>query len=113
MLEVVQLEHFMPSLFAQEQDRSPAAVSKVLRQLTDKGLIAASVSELDARQRNYVVTHQGEAILRSLRKHREVAIEKVWLELSQEELGQFEVLGNKVAERLEAVAHQEKASDKE
>lgn len=105
VLEVVQLEHFMPSLFAQAQDRSPAAVSKILRQLTDKGLIAASVSEVDARQRNYIVTAQGKEVLAALRADREAAIEKVWLNLTQDELNQFEALGRKLAERIELVAH--------
>lgn len=105
MLEVIQTEHFMPSLFAQEQDRSPAAVSKILRQLSNKELITASVSSVDGRQRNYVVTAKGNATLSALRAKREEAIEQVWLDLSHTELDQFETLGERIAGKLRIIAH--------
>ncbi len=110
VLEVIQTEHFMPSLFAQEQERSPAAISKLLRQLTDKGLIVARVSDLDGRHREYAVTQSGRDALHALRQERERAIEKVWLELTSQELVEFEILGSKLATRIAQVASEKKES---
>ena len=44
VLEEVSTEHFLPSLFARERDCTPAAISKILRQLLGKRLIRAAIS---------------------------------------------------------------------
>lgn len=109
-LESVQSEHFMPSLFAAERDSSPAAVSKILRQLSDKGLIEAELSRVDGRQRNYRVTPAGRACLEGLRAERKRAIEGVWMQLSLPELEQFEAVGSKLAVLLEQFAKEDDAA---
>lgn len=101
-LEEVQTEHFMPSLFARERKSSAAAVSKILRQLTDKGLITGHVGMGDARQRSFQVTALGRETLRTLREGRQHAIRTVWLPLAPDELTAFQAVGTKVADRLEA-----------
>lgn len=109
-LESVQSEHFMPSLFAAERDSSPAAVSKILRQLSDKGLIEAELSRVDGRQRHYSVTPGGRACLENLRAERRRAIEGVWMQLRPEELQQFEAVGSKLAGLLERFAKEDDAA---
>ncbi len=101
VLEEVTAEHFMPSMFAQQRSSSAAAVSKILRQLTDKGIIVAHVSESDARKRDYEVTPLGKRLLSKVRKERQRAISEVWLALSREELAEFHAIGNNLAERLQ------------
>lgn len=103
-LEEVQTEHFMPSLFAHKRETSAAAVSKILRQLSDKGLIQASVSAIDARQRAYSVTDLGRSLLLTLRAERERAIAEVWLKFELGELKTFSGLGQKLAQGLERLA---------
>jgi DNA-binding MarR family transcriptional regulator len=104
VLEEIQTEHFMPSLFAQRRASSAAAVSKVLRQLTDKGLIIAQLSTEDARKRDYSVTQEGKRLLGRVREQRQHAIEEVWLKLSRDELIGFDSIGTQLAERLEDFA---------
>jgi DNA-binding MarR family transcriptional regulator len=104
VLEEIQTEHFMPSLFAQRRASSAAAVSKVLRQLTDKGLIVAQLSQEDARKRDYSVTQEGKRLLGRVREQRKHAIEEVWLKLSRDELIGFDSIGTQLAERLEDFA---------
>lgn len=101
VLEEVTTEHFMPSMFAQRRSSSAAAVSKILRQLLDKGIIVAHVSETDGRQRDYEVTVLGKRLLAKVRKERERAISEVWLALSREELSEFHAIGNNLASRLQ------------
>lgn len=103
-LEEIQTEHFMPSLFARERKSSAAAVSKILRQLTDKGLITAHVGNDDARKRSYVVTPRGQVVMKTLRAERQRAIEQVWLRFPQAELEAFNQLGSRLAESLEMFA---------
>jgi len=109
-LESVQREHFMPSLFAAERDSSPAAVSKILRQLSDKGLIEAELSRVDGRQRTYRVTSTGKACLDGLGTERRHAIERVWMQLSRDELEQFEAVGRKLGNLLEDFAEEDDAA---
>ena len=104
VLEEISTEHFMPSMFAKSRDSSPAAVSKTLRQLADKRLISASVSESDGRQRRYVATAKGKRALSSLRARREEAIEHVWLAFDAGQLRSFTRFGNRLTERLEEYA---------
>ena len=102
VLEEVSTEHFMPSMFARERDSSPAAVSKVLRQLGDKDLISVSVSPDDGRQRRYELTHTGAAVMRDLRARRKRAMDLVWSDLDRRDLRAFVEFGRTLAARLEA-----------
>src|SRR5688572_18298357 len=63
VLEEISTEHFMPSMFAKTEERSRAAVSKVIRQLLDRGLIRVAISAADGRQRDYALTADGRATL--------------------------------------------------
>jgi DNA-binding MarR family transcriptional regulator len=110
VLEQVQHEHFMPSLFAQKRASSAAAVSKILRQLTDKSLIIAHVSDKDARQRDYEVTKIGQELLGLVREQRRHAIDEVWLKLSHEQLDQFYEVGGELVSRLDSFAAQTRAT---
>ena len=67
LLEEIAAPGFLPSLFARRTDVTPAAVSKVLRQLLDKDLVAVSISEQDARQRDYTPTARGRKAARAHR----------------------------------------------
>jgi DNA-binding MarR family transcriptional regulator len=107
-LEEVQAEHFMPTLFAQKRETSAAAVSKILRQLVDKGLVVARVSEHDGRQRAYDVTPKALELLGLLRDEREAVIRAVWMSYPSEELAQFAVFGSDLAERLETLVEERK-----
>ena len=102
VLEEITDEHFMPSVFARSRSRSPAAVSKVLRQLQDRGLIEASISSRDGRQRDYGITRRGNAVLQKLRGERERAIRAIWLDLPPEELEAFSRFSEKLTGRMAA-----------
>ena len=67
LLEEISTEQFMPSMFAKTEDRSRAAVSKVIRQLLDRGLIRVAISAADGRQRDYALTDEGRTALEALR----------------------------------------------
>ena len=86
VLEEISSEHFMPSLFAREQEHTRGAVSKILRQLVEKQLIEVSISAEDGRQRNYELTEGGQRALGQLREAREAAIEQTWEQLSVKDL---------------------------
>lgn len=101
VLEEVTQEHFMPSMFAHKRASSAAAVSKILRQLTDKGIIVAHISEVDGRQRDYEVTPYGQKLLAKVRRERERAIAEVWLSLSREQLADFQSIGDSLAAKLQ------------
>ena len=107
VLEQISTERFMPSLFARRRERSAAAVSKVLRQLLDRGLIAASISRSDGRQRDYALTPAGESLMAELRSARRRAIDAVWADLSPAELERFADFSDELATRLEAFARSE------
>jgi DNA-binding MarR family transcriptional regulator len=89
VLEEISTEQFMPSMFAKSEETSRAAVSKLIRQLLDRGLIQVAISAADGRQRDYALTPQGRATLELLRAERERAIEAIWLKLDSEALAQF------------------------
>lgn len=103
-LEEIATEHFMPSLFARRRESSAAAVSKILRQLMDKGFVVASIGKGDARQRTYSLTQKGRRVMDTLRKTREAAIRDVWLALPGGGLRGFTELGTELIQRLEAYA---------
>jgi DNA-binding MarR family transcriptional regulator len=107
LLEEISTERFMPSMFARDRVCSAAAVSKTLRQLREKGLIAALSSAEDARRRDYGLTAKGAGLLAELRAEREAAIAAIWESLAPKELAAFSAFGSELASRLEA--YREKA----
>lgn len=111
VLEQISTEHFMPSLFARTRESSAAAVSKILRQLTDKGLVVATVSKGDARQRSYSLTSKGKRLMERLRDGREEAISAVWLSLPASGMRAFTEFGTALIERLERYAAEAREND--
>src|SRR5690606_17185496 len=112
VLEEVTSEHFMPSMFAEQRSSSAAAVSKILRQLTDKGIIVAHISDKDARQRDYTVTPFGKKLLAKVRKERQRAIDEVWLKLDKQQLMAFQTVGGSLSHRLEAWATENRSAQR-
>ena len=104
VLEEIESEGFMPSLFARQRDCSAAAVSNLLRQLADQKLVRASISSADARQRDYALTAAGRRALERVRAARRDAIDAVWSDLAPRELRSFADFSLQLAERLEAYA---------
>jgi DNA-binding MarR family transcriptional regulator len=104
VLEEIATEHFMPSLFARRRDSSAAAVSKILRQLSDKGLVVAEIAAEDSRQRRYSLTTEGRRVMARLRASREAAIRDIWLTLDAAGLRAFTQVGHIIIARLERYA---------
>jgi DNA-binding MarR family transcriptional regulator len=101
VLDEIEQEDFMPSMFARRRESSAAAVSKILRQLQDKELVVVSLNSNDGRQRNYEVSARGKRVLERLRELRQHAISEVWLDFDAERLLGFTRFGNELIERLE------------
>ncbi len=101
LLEEISSEHFMPSMFAKQRESSRAAVSKIIRQLVDKGLVWVSLAEQDARQRRYELTPKGRQVMTRLRKSRQTAIDRVWLTLDEKDVARFTRFADQLAEKLE------------
>lgn len=106
VLEEISTEHFMPSMFARSRESSAAAVSKVVRQLVDKGLVTVSLGKGDARQREYDLTPKGKKTMATLRAAREAAIDHVWRELSADEVRRFVAFGNQLTTQLDELTRQ-------
>ena len=106
VLEEVSTEHFMPSMFARSRESTPAAVSKVIRQLVDKGLVNVSLSPNDGRQREYVLTPKGRRTMSMLRERRETAIEHIWRTMPPDDVRRFVAFGNHLTARLEEYARE-------
>ena len=104
VLEEIATAHFMPSLFAKRRESSAAAVSKILRQVMDKGFVVASIGKDDARQRTYCLTPKGKRVMDMLRRSREAAIREVWLPLPAPGVRAFTELGGELILRLERYA---------
>ncbi len=104
VLEEIGLLDFMPSLCARGRDTSPAAISRTLRQLLERGLVSVAISERDARRREYSLTARGEAVLEDLRVRRERALSAVWDTFPVTEVKRFARFNRGLAERLEAYA---------
>ena len=104
VLDEIGREDFMPSLFARSRETHPAAVSRLLRQLQDRGLVVAKIAAGDGRQREYALTAEGKRVSRQLRRSRERAIDTVWEGLPRAELAQFARFSETLAERLEDYA---------
>jgi len=113
VLEEIATEHFMPSLFARRRDSSAAAVSKILRQLVDKGLVVAAIGKDDARQRTFSLTARGRRVMDRLRESRQDAIREVWLALDRDGLRAFTSFGKELIERLERYASTAQSEKKE
>jgi DNA-binding MarR family transcriptional regulator len=107
VLEEISTEKFMPSMFARDRDSSRASVSKVIRQLLDRGLVRVAVSPKDGRQRDYALTPAGQAALSGLRAEREKAIAAVWLPFGPDELRRFNEFAGALVARLERYARRQ------
>lgn len=106
VLEEISTEHFMPSMFARQRESSAAAVSKTLRQLLEKGLVAVSLHDTDARQRHYVLTAKGKRTMSSLRKSRADAIDVVWTKINPQQLRSFNEFAQELETRLMPLVNQ-------
>jgi DNA-binding MarR family transcriptional regulator len=109
VLDQIAEEDFMPSLFARRRARSAAAVSKVIRQLLDLGLIGVGIAEGDARQRRYTLTAAGRAAMELVRKDRERAIARIWADFEPAALERFTDFAAQLADRMEGHAREEAA----
>lgn len=106
VLEEISTEHFMPSMFARQRRSSAAAVSKTIRQLVDKELVAVSLNTADGRQRNYELTTRGKRVMQRLRKNREQAIQQVWLDIPPSRIKAFSEFAADINKRLAALIDQ-------
>ncbi len=109
LLEEIAGERFMPSLFARRRSVSPAAVSRTLRQLKQRGCVRAAIDGSDARQRSYRLTAEGRRVLERLRASRARAIAAIWAPLPASELERFGRFASTLALRLEAYAQAPRA----
>ena len=113
VLEQIAAEDFMPSLFARRQEHTPAAVSKLIRQLLDRGLVEVSISSGDARQRNYALTARGRQTMEIVRQDRQRAVDRVWSGFEARALRTFARFASDLAERMEAHEQAEKGRKSE
>jgi DNA-binding MarR family transcriptional regulator len=104
LLEEISTEQFMPSMFAKDQASSRATVSKVLRQLLDRGLVRVAISEKDGRQRDYALTSLGRDTLSRLHAEREKAIAAIWLKFEPADLKRFNAFAGDLIVRIERYA---------
>ena len=104
LLEVIAAPGFLPSLFARRTDVTPAAVSKVLRQLLEKDLVAVAISAQDARQRDYTPTARGRKLLARIEAARRDAVRTIWSALPPRDVSRFAELAEELATRLESYA---------
>ena len=104
LLEEIAAPGFLPSLFARRTDVTPAAVSKVLRQLLDKDLVGVTISEQDARQRDYTPTARGRKLLARIEAARRDAVRTIWSALPPRDVKNFADLAEALAIRLESYA---------
>jgi DNA-binding MarR family transcriptional regulator len=107
ILEGIATQHFMPSMFAQEQHNTRGAVSKIIRQLLEKKLVRVSISPQDGRQRQYELTAKGKKTMDRLRELREEAIRRIWTELPEKDLKTFTRLNDLLIGRIRAYAEKE------
>lgn len=102
VLEEIEGENFMPSMFARRRERTPAAVSRTLRALLDRSLVSVEISGTDARQRDYRLTAAGRELLDDLEERRQRAIGSIWSDFTAEELEGFRRFSDELSARLEA-----------
>ncbi len=101
VLEEIGARRFMPSMFARRRESSAAAVSRILRQLLDAGLVSVAVSQSDGRNREYRLTPAGERVLGDLKRSREAAIESVWMTQEASEIESFSEFAGKLVRAIE------------
>jgi DNA-binding MarR family transcriptional regulator len=101
VLEEVEGEDFMPSMFARRRACTPAAVSRTLRQLLEGDLLRVSIGPADGRKRVYRLTARGRRRLAKLRESRARAIEAIWQPFGPTELAAFTRFASELADRLE------------
>lgn len=104
VLEEVEGEDFLPSMFARRRDVTAAAVSRTLRQLLERDLVKASIGAEDGRQRVYRLTAKGSRALRRVHEARARAVEAIWRPLSARDLEAFSRIAGDLAERMEDYA---------
>ncbi len=107
VLEEISTEHFIPSLFARLRESSPAAVSKITRQLLTKKLVRVSVSHDDGRQRQYELTAKGRRLMEGLRARRQRAIDAIWMKLEPDALALFNHFSGQLIASIEQYAKEE------
>jgi len=101
VLEEIETEHFMPSMFARRRSSSAAAVSKILRQLLDAGLIAVAIGTGDRRCRAYSTTAKGSEKLSRVRAERRRAINAIWRGFPAQQLRTFSRFAAALSRRIE------------
>ena len=101
VLEEIGARRFMPSMFARRRESSAAAVSRILRQLLDAGLVSVAISQSDGRNREYRLTSAGERVLADLKRSREAAIESVWMTQDASEIESFAEFAGKLVRAIE------------
>ena len=100
-LEAIASDHFMPSMFARGRHSSPAAVSKILRQLLEADLVTVGVASGDLRQRRYALSARGQRKIAALREARRAAIDAIWMDLPATEVAGFERFARRLIARIE------------
>ena len=101
VMEEIGSRRFMPSMFARRRESSAAAVSRILRQLLDAGLVSVAISQSDGRNREYRLTTEGERALADLKRSREAAIESVWMSQDAAEIEAFSNFAKKLVRAIE------------
>lgn len=104
VLEEIDGDSFLPSMFARHRSISAAAVSRTLRHLLDLGLVQSSIGADDGRQRHYRLTTKGRRAIQRVEQAREVAVQQIWSDLPVADLQAFTRLSDELAQRLEAFA---------
>ena len=107
VMEQISTRHFIPSLFADERESSRPAVSRIIRQLMDKGVLTATLDPNDGRQRLYALTALGEKKMARLRTLREKVIDRIWMTLDADALGQFSEFSGELVEAIENYSEKE------
>src|SRR5262245_42599527 len=102
LLEEIADEAFMPSMFARRRDCTPAAISRGLRSLLERGWVTAEIGSADARQRRYRLTAEGRRVLDRLRRGRERAIAEVWDGFDAGALRGFVAFAGELSDHLES-----------
>jgi DNA-binding MarR family transcriptional regulator len=107
VLEEIGSRRFMPSMFARRRESSAAAVSRILRQLLEAGLVSVAISKSDGRNREYRLTASGTRALAELKHSREAAIESVWMTLGASEIETFSEFAKKLVQSIEVYSARE------
>jgi DNA-binding MarR family transcriptional regulator len=100
-LEAIASEHFMPSMFARGRKSSPAAVSKILRQLLEAAMVSVAVASGDLRKRSYRLTGRGKRTLENLRAARRDAIDSIWMRLPERDVETFSSFARRLVASIE------------